>query len=232
MGSNLSSSHSHQSPTKVAEADDGLISIRSPSRARKSKRLVEKFRSRQSSKTDLISQQQTVHGNDPIDAICDAQTPQQEGEIHDRDLLTTADFAGEFVNNKTPLTVGTKNFSSLFSKLLLDQIFITLTQLQTKPVYNDDRHGATHTINNDQKSTKHNADKAVVSCNSTATSERSRKASSSPDNLRFEEDYRVNIETESWRIAKNWKSDSESCECELNKSDRGKVSRCSPSLLK
>jgi hypothetical protein len=99
---------------------------------------------------------------------------------------------------------------------LLDQITIaknnnsSTTTSEKKPVSNEDRR--THT-NDEQhvetESTKHNADK--VSCNSIVTIARSQKEEIPKcDNKAESENYRVLVETESWRTAKNWKSDSKS----------------------
>lgn len=87
----------------------------------------------------------------------------------------------------------------------------TTIQSNLKPVLEDRQ--ATHTGENvERESTKHNADKAV-SCNSTATDERSQQKlhkscdkTSFGDQFNSGEDYQVVLETESWRTAKNWRS--------------------------
>jgi hypothetical protein len=97
------------------------------------------------------------------------------------------------------------------------------TPPQRKPVSNEDRHitcDATHTA--ESESTKQNADKAV-SCNPTATDERSRQQDFDQQSRESSEknsfagqfdgaECQILIETESWRTAKNWKSDSRSSE--------------------
>lgn len=97
------------------------------------------------------------------------------------------------------------------------------TPPQWKPVSNEDRHitcDATHTA--ESESTKQNADKAV-SCNPTATDERSRQQDFDQQSRESSEknsfagqfdgaECQILIETESWRTAKNWKSDSRSSE--------------------
>jgi hypothetical protein len=94
---------------------------------------------------------------------------------------------------------------------------------QRKPVSNEDRHvtcDATHTA--ESESTKQNADKAV-SCNPTATDERScpkdfdQQSRESSEKISFTGQFdgaecQILIETESWRTAKNWNSDSRSSE--------------------
>lgn len=114
----------------------------------------------------------------------------------------------------------------------IDNNNIASTPPKPKPVCDEDRHvtytGEQHV---ETESTKHNADKAV-SCNSTATIETPR-----PDDVRPQvrensngEGFQVLIETESWRTAKNWKSDS--CSSEI-RSDRGKrgISHGLPSFI-
>lgn len=100
---------------------------------------------------------------------------------------------------------------------LLDQITMAKNNNSStntdekKPVSNEDRRTHTNSEHDVEttESTKHNADK--VSCSSTATIARSRQEESeskSSDNVC--ENYRVLVETESWRTAKNWKSDQNS----------------------
>lgn len=102
----------------------------------------------------------------------------------------------------------------------IDNNNIASTPPKLKPVFDEDRHITYTGEHVETESTKHNADKAV-SCNSTATIETSR-----PDDFRQQvrensdgEDYQVLIETESWRTAKNWRSNS--CSSAI-RSDRGK----------
>lgn len=97
------------------------------------------------------------------------------------------------------------------------------TPPQPKPVPNEDRHvtcDATHTA--EAESTKQNADKAI-SCNPTATDKRSRQEGfekqlrESSEKKTFSGQFdgaecQILIETESWRTAKNWNSDSKSSE--------------------
>lgn len=64
---------------------DGVNSL-APVKASKSKRLREKFRSRQSSRVDLLST-----NIDAIDPNWFAQNPQAEGENYDRDKALSAD---------------------------------------------------------------------------------------------------------------------------------------------
>lgn len=99
------------------------------------------------------------------------------------------------------------------------------TPSKPKPVFNDDRqitYRETHTNERtvETESTKHNADKAV-SCNSTATLETSQQEDFPQESRESSDktavdggDYRIFIETESWRTAKNWKS-------EANRTDQG-----------
>jgi hypothetical protein len=87
------------------------------------------------------------------------------------------------------------------------------TTSELKPVSNEDRRTHTDERHVETESTKHDADK--VSCVSTATIARSQPekltTSSSDKSEQIEsENYRVLVETESWRTAKNWKSDSKS----------------------
>lgn len=105
---------------------------------------------------------------------------------------------------------------SLFSRslhaTLLDQITnnnSSTTTSEKKPVSNEDRRTHTSEHHVETESTKHNADK--VSCSLNATVERSRQEESQTQSADNEsENYRVLVETESWRTAKNWKSDSKS----------------------
>lgn len=77
----MGSFQSHPSTASSSASSDGLNISTSSSRLRKSKRLMDKLRSRQSSKSDLIGQ--TTNAIDPI-KFCAAQNP-LGGENKNRD---------------------------------------------------------------------------------------------------------------------------------------------------
>lgn len=106
--------------------------------------------------------------------------------------------------------------------------------MSLQPVLDEDRHETTHTSAlHETESTKHNADKAV-SYNSTATDETSRSKEfqqqsqdSSDRNQQFNgEDYRIILETQSWRTAKNWTSSAAA-----EASGKSQLVSSSPSLI-
>ncbi|CRK93999.1 CLUMA_CG007525, isoform A [Clunio marinus] len=161
----MGSYHSTSSHTSADGSRDNLDST-SP-RPRRPKKIIDKFRSRQSSRSELSVQQQTI-AVDPKN-IEDAQTL----EIQNKDYNLSADV------EQNDSTLRSKKEEDEESAKNMEKSNLTLSK--SKPVSNDDRlvtcESTTHTNKQDgeAESTKHNADKAV-SCNSTATNEASNRA--------------------------------------------------------
>lgn len=198
MGS-FSSHHSSSS--------DGL---NSGDKGRKSKRLMSKLRSRQSSRSDLI----VTHAID-LNKLRFAQTLPDEGETHSQDHhSTTSADVGECKQKKKNhavlrmmmeqfcnLSLFTLFFFSVFH-LVLDQILVALrdeeesaknnnnakaatpSHQQQKPVFDEDRQitfgSATHTGEQVETESTKHNADKAVSCNSAVTVETSRKENFQP----------------------------------------------------
>lgn len=80
--------------TSSHTSESSLDTLNAPSlKGRRSKRLMEKFRSRQSSRADLLS---TIDAIDPVKLQHDAHNRRDGGEMPDKDHQATSADAGEF----------------------------------------------------------------------------------------------------------------------------------------